>query len=162
MVNKIMGKRKEKRFDRVSDAITMKRFVNDYLGTSGVSCDNLRHVGLKSFENPLVIGIDNKIVDKNPEYVKTGKVLIVIDSKGDRGSYINPNLLIDLADKDDLINMKKNLEKIRIKDLRELSKLYNRISKIYEDLSNIQKEEQLLLEVGKSGAVKKLKQLKRY
>lgn len=152
----------DKRYDKIEDAITIKKFVNNYLGTHDVDCKNLRHIGLKSFGNPLVVGVSNDFADKNPEYVKTGSILIVIDSRGDRGSYINPNLLIKLTDRENVINIEKIIKDAKILDLKELSKFFSKISLLFQELETIERYENLIKDAGKEDEIRKLCKMKKF
>lgn len=151
----------KKRYDKIEDAITIKKFVNNYLGTMDVDCENLRHIGLKSFCNPLVVGVSNNFADKNPDYVKTGDILIVIDSRGDRGSYINPNLLRKLTDEENIANIEELIKNAKIFDLRELGQFFTRIGLLFQELENIEKYEELIEEAGKEKEVKRLSKMKK-
>lgn len=151
-----------KKYDRITDAITIGKFVNNYLGANDVDCKNLRHIGLRSFGNPLVVGVSNEFADKNPEYVKTGSILIVIDSRGDRGSYINPELLIKVTDKENIKNIEKIIRKAKIFDLRELGQFFSKISGLFQELENIERYEELIAETGKEKEIKKLCNMKKF
>lgn len=152
----------DKKFDRVTDTISIKKFVCNYLGADDVDCKNLRHVGLKSFCNPYVVGVSNEFSKKNSDYVKTGKILLVLDSRGDLGSYINPELLIKLSDTDSIEDTRRILQNARIYSLKELSDFYAKMSMLYKDLEMIETYEQLINDAGKQDAVDKIQKMKKY
>ena len=76
-----------RKYDRSKDCISIGQFVHQYLGINdeNLNCSNLKHCGLKSFASPMIIGISNNYADKNPDLVKNGTLLIVLDCKQNRG-----------------------------------------------------------------------------
>lgn len=152
----------DKKFDKINDTISIDRFVSNYLGTFDVDCRKLRHVGLKSFGNPYVVGVSNDFARKNPEYVKTGKILLVLDCRGDLGSYINPELLRKLTDTESIEDTKKILQSARISNLGELSDYFAKMSVLFKNLETIETYQQLIFDVGKEDAVENIKKMKKY
>jgi len=76
----------------INDEITIDEYVNKYLRIKG-NFRKLRHFELKNMNCPYIIGIKNEYADNNPKFVTEHKyLLIVIDSNGKRGTYINPIL----------------------------------------------------------------------
>lgn len=71
------------------DAISINDFVNNFLNIHA-DAKKLYHCGLKQLNCPYVIGVSNDFANKNPEYVKLGFLLIVIDANNNRGTYLNP------------------------------------------------------------------------
>ena len=79
--------------------IPMKTFVNEYLGVQH-NCKNLWHSGLKNLGSMWVFGVDNNYANLHPERVYDRDLLIVIDSRGNRGTYVNPLKLRELLNTD--------------------------------------------------------------
>ena len=130
-----------KKYEIGKDCISIEQFVSQYLGID-TNCSNLRHIGLRSFESPLVIGVSNEYANKNPELVKKGIILIVLDCKKDKGTYINPIKLKSLLIRDLELEELKEIQKIRIHNLEEVAKYYqeyNRALKTKEELDNFYK-----------------------
>ena len=98
------------------DTITINQFVNDFLEIP-VDSKNLYHSGLKELGSSYVIGVDNTFANKNPELVYHQFLLIVLDAKYNRGTYINPRYLRKLLEKDNLEKEFKLFNKIRLNDL---------------------------------------------
>lgn len=138
-----------RKYDVSKDSINIGQFVNQYLGIDA-DCSNLKHAGLKSFDSPFVIGVSNDYADKNPELVKKGILLIVIDCRKNKGTYINPHRLQELLEKDIVEEEIRELEKIGISNLNEISNYYrkyeeamyrqSKLQKFYGLLENLHKE----------------------
>lgn len=152
----------DKKFDKVNDTISIDKFVCNYLGAYDVDCRKLRHVGLKSFGNPYVVGVSNEFARKNPEYVKTGKILLVLDYRGDLGSYINPELLRKLTDTEAIEDTKRILQSARIYNLGELSEYFAKMSVLFKNLETIETYQQLISDVGKEDVVENIKKMRKY
>ncbi|MDD3341762.1 MAG: hypothetical protein PHN72_06215 [Bacilli bacterium] len=105
------------------DSISIQEFVNDYLQISG-SCETLYHSGLKSLDCKYVIGVDNNYANKNPGLVYNGYLLLVIDSRGKRGTYLNPRDLKFFQDNQNIEEKAKQQEKTRLNDLREVKSFW--------------------------------------
>lgn len=149
---------KEKYFDKYSDTISIGKFVNCYLGIDA-DCRNLRHMGLKSLESPYEVGISNAYADKNPEYVKNGMILLVLDSRGDRASYINPVVLKKLASGEE-DNLQKIIRTSKIHSFNELSEFHKAMQVLMNQLEIIDIYSEFISDVGKEEAVQKIKCLK--
>ena len=126
-------------------AISIKDYVENYLGiatipsveivertkyrkgkkvstkkTTRVNYDTLWHHGLKEIGSPLVIGVDNEYANKNPDKVYGGELLLVIDAKGNRGTYVNPAFIRQLIESEDIELELKKLRKTGVKQLEDL------------------------------------------
>lgn len=141
-----------------SDEITMEKFLCNYLGAENIDCSNLYHSGLRSLQNPLVIGISNSFAEKNPEYVMSGEILKVIDARNNLGSYINPLLLINYTD---LTDKNRELEEIvkksRVTELEKLQELYNKAREKQITLEKLRDYEELIRSVSKDEREEKVK-----
>ena len=118
--------------------ISIQDFVNYYLGTEH-DCKNLKHRGLKSFNNPYVIGISNDFATKNPDYVRRNEILVVIDDYGNPGTYINPNLLRKIKTMEECKHLLKLLQKVRIYNLEKINKLYTEYMNIQNKILDLEK-----------------------
>lgn len=139
----------KREFDRDRDCITMCQFVNQYLGISA-NCENLRHSGLKALEIPLVVGVSNDFATLYPEYVYNGYLLMVLDSRNNRGTYINPSILHELAYSEELFEYKKQLEKKQICDLTKIKEHYDKVQETLIKCSQVEKYTFIINELGKS------------
>lgn len=142
----------KKEFDR-DNCITINQFVNDYLGIC-TNCEKLRHSGLKDLELPLVVGVSNDFAYLNPEYIYNGYLLIVIDSRNNKGTYINPHILYELAYSEEIFELKKRLEKTRICDLTKIREHYDQIQKTVIKCSQIEEYSTIMNELGKNHKLK--------
>ena len=118
--------------------ISIQDFVNYYLGTEH-DCKNLKHRGLKSFNNPYVIGISNDFATKNPDYVRRNEILVVIDDYGNPGTYLNPNLLRKIKTMEECKHLLKLLQKVRIYNLEKVNKLYTEYMNIQNKILDLEK-----------------------
>ena len=88
--------------------------------TTRINYDTLWHHGLKEIGSPLVIGVDNEYANKNPDKVYSGELLLVIDSKGNRGTYVNPAYIRQLIESENVEHELKKLRKTGVHQLDEL------------------------------------------
>ena len=139
----------------IDDAITIDRFVHDYLNIQG-DCSKLYHSGLKELESEYVMGVDNNFANKNPELVRDGYLLLVIDAKNNRGTYINPFYLQKILNKDEVEKEFSVLSKKRITDLEKLDEYYLKYMDLQQQISNNQKFYKVLEEAHKVKHYKRL------
>ena len=141
--------------------ISISEFVYQYLGTDH-DCTNLKHQGLKSFKNPYVVGVSNDFAHKNPDCIIRNEILVVIDSFGNPGTYINPNLLKDIETMEECKTTLKLLNKIKIYNFNDAKRLLSfhkaillRIEELEKkymescDLLKILEKEKILFEIQK-------------
>lgn len=142
--------------------ITIREFVNEYLDNDH-DCNNLRHIGLKSFDSPYVIGVSNDFACKNMEYVLRNEILIVVDSHNDPAAYINPILLKQIETMEQLKYTLTILEKIRIHSLDNIKQLYEEFDKTNKRMMLVNREylegNELLRKLNKNHV---LAQIKKY
>lgn len=105
------------------DGLAIKDFVNYYLGTKH-NCSNLKHQGLKSFDNPYVIGVSNDFIFKYPDCIIKKELIVVEDDYGNLGTYINPNNIKGLTELEICKEKIKLLSNICCHDFEEASFLY--------------------------------------
>ncbi len=151
-------KKKRRRYPfKENEYISMQKFVHSYLNLDG-DYSNFMHCGLKMLECPFVFGVDNDFANKNPEYVKRGVLLLVLDCKKKRGTYINPLLLKRLLEEEDLSKEIKLLTKIGIHEFNRLQAFYQK----YLDLKNRVEENECFLHLlEETQKNKKFQRLKR-
>ena len=168
-------------------AISIKDYVEHYLGiatipsveiiehtkykkgkkvksktTTRINYDTLWHHGLKEIGSPLVIGVDNEYANKNPDKVYSGELLLVIDSKGNRGTYVNPAFIRQLIESEDVEHELKKLRKTGVHQLDELEEYIRACVDLQVKLDAVQKQSQKTLEVLKdTHKMKKFKELKK-
>jgi len=115
------------------DGISMQNFVSNYLGTQH-SCSKLKHQGLKSFNNPYVIGVSNDFALKYPDCVMRQELLVVIDDYGNPGTYINPINIQKLIELEVSKEKIKLLENITCYNFEEIGLLYQVWIKLINDI----------------------------
>ena len=103
----------------IDDAISINDFVNNYLNIHTDARD-LYHCGLKELMCPYVVGVSNDFANKNPEYVKFGFLLIVIDAHNNRGTYLNPFYLHKILNKEKTEDDLKKIRKRKINNLKNI------------------------------------------
>ena len=118
------------------NTITIYEFVNDYLGVNH-DCENLKHIGLKSFKSPYIIGVSNDFAIKNKEYVFKNEILIVIDAYNNPAAYINPTLLKQITTMEELKYTMGILEKVRLNDLASIKILYDKFELINKQINQL-------------------------
>ena len=102
----------------INDAIMIGDFVNNYLDIEG-DCSNLWLSGLKDLNSPFLFGVSNDFANENVKLVRNRTLLLVIDGKGHRGTYVNPNLIKNILDFDyEDYEKQKEIEK-RLDDFRK-------------------------------------------
>lgn len=146
----------ERKYDISRDSISIGQFVSQYLEIDA-DCSNLRHMGLRSFNSPLVVGVSNDYANKNPELVKKGFLIIVLDCKRHKGTYINPIKLKELMDRDIVLDELKEIENIRINNLQDIQKYYQKYTIALQRLRELENFYQLLESFNKTDAVEKIK-----
>ena len=139
----------------VEDTITISRFVNDYLEIPG-DCSKLYHSGLKDLGSDLVMGVDNNFANKNPELVKQGYLLLVIDSRNKRGTYVNPLYLERILEKEEVENELNVFSKVGLHDLEKLTEYYNKYLELLNRVETNQRFYNLLRQAHKTKHLNKL------
>lgn len=115
------------------DGISIQNFVSNYLGTEHC-CSKLKHQGLKSFENPYVIGVSNDFALKYPDYIMRQELLAVVDDYGNLGTYINPINIEKLIELEVSKEKLKLLENITCYNFEEVGLLYKVWTKLINDI----------------------------
>lgn len=120
------------------DGISIQNFVRDYLGTEH-NCSKLKHQGLKSFDNPYVIGVSNDFALKNFDYVVRNELIIVIDDYGNPGTYINPIIIKKLIELETYKEQLKIISSISCHSFEEATYIYEIFNKLSIDKSCLEK-----------------------
>lgn len=105
------------------DGISIRNFVEHYLGTKH-DCSKLKHQGLKSFNNPYLIGVSNDFALNNYDYVMKNELVIVIDDYGNPGTYINPCNIKKMIELETCREKLKLIENISCHNFEEVNALY--------------------------------------
>ena len=125
--------------------------------TTRTSYKTLWHQGLKDIGSPFVMGVSNEYANKNPDRVYDGELLLVIDSKGNRGTYINPRYLQELLHNDELKKELSILRRTGVRDLELLADYMDECLRLQTQIENNKKFERMLRETHKIGKFKELK-----
>ena len=139
----------------IDDTISIGKFVNEYLNIEG-DCKHLYHSGLKELGSNFVMGVDNNFANKNPELVYTGFLLIVIDARHNRGTYINPMYLKKLLDQKDLKKELKIFKRQRIHDFKKIEEYSRKLYDLSKQVETNEKFYRVLEETHKIGKYKRL------
>ena len=137
------------------DSISISKFVKYYLE---FNCDakDLYHSGLRELQLDYVIGIDNNFANKNYEYVKRGFLLIVIDAKKKRGTYLNPFYIKKYLERDNVDKVLSTFQKIQQIEFEKLNEYFNKYLEVSIKFEEIEKFKTLLLETHKMSKIRKL------
>ena len=142
----------------IDDSISINKYVTSYLGYQ-MDCNNLYHCGLRELNLDYVIGVDNNFANKNPEYVKKGFLLIVIDAKGKRGTYLNPVYIFKFVneknDIESLYNTFHKLQEVELKKLNVYLEKYKKAKLAYDEITKF------TIVLNESHKMKKVKRLER-
>lgn len=139
VVEEMVINHKKNTLSNFLNTISMSDFVKYYLGTDH-DCKDLKHKGLKSFNNPYVVGISNDFAVKNPDCIRRQEILVVIDSYGNPGTYINPVLLKNLEDMEEYKSILHILNSVRVDNLTEVATLYSEYMKIINKMSELEQQ----------------------
>ncbi len=145
-----------RKYNIAKDSISISQFVSQYLNID-TNCKNLRHQGLKSLNSPLVVGVSNEYANKNPELVKKGILLIVLDSRKNKGTYINPIKLRELINKELVDEEIKEISKIRIYNLLEISHYYKKYMEAIRRQEEIEKFYSIIESLNKTDVIDDIK-----
>lgn len=115
------------------DGISIQSFVEHYLGTRH-NCYMLKHQGLKSFDNPYLIGVSNDFAIKNFDYVGKNELVVVIDDFGNPGTYVNPLNIKKLMELEVCKEKIKLLNNISCRNFDEAAILYQMCSQLISDI----------------------------
>lgn len=119
------------------DGISIRNFVCNYLGTEH-ECSKLKHQGLKSFNNPYVVGVSNDFALKNPDCVIRQELLMVIDYYGNLGTYINPINIQKLIEIEIAKEKLKLLEHINCHNFEEAAYLYGICDNLIKNINYLE------------------------
>lgn len=143
------------------EGITISDFILHYLGTSH-GCIKLKHAGLKSFHNPYVIGVSNNLANKNPDFVASRELVVVIDDYGNPGTYLNPHNLMKLTELEVLKAEQQLLKEMPLSILESHNSLCQELIKVSEQVNLLQgiygKIYDLLFYIGKMAILREIKQ----
>lgn len=141
------------------DAISIGKYISYFLGLEIYNTSKITHAELKKFQSPYVVTVDNEFADQHPDRVKRGELLIVIDGRGNRGTYINPNSIKQFLNHGDISQAIRTFQKKGIQDLEELDKYWSKCILIQSELDTNQSFLELLMETNK---MKRINEIKEY
>ena len=142
------------------NTISITKFVNDYLGIYAPKGD-LWHSGLKELNSNLVYGVDNEYANEHPETVFRGELLLVIDDRGNRGTYINPIKVKKFYDSKGIDELYKEIKQLRregLQDLKQLDKYVNKYEELIKELEEMKRIVVLLKETKKYKKISDVKE----
>jgi len=141
------------------DAITIHSFLKNYLhtrtnGDMELTLTTLKYLGLTS---GYVMGVHDNFAKNNPELVDQGFLLLVKDPNHNRGTYINPQYIDKLLNKDILDIKLKKFSNPQTINLEDLSDYYDE----YQELLKEKENNEITYDViKKTHKVKKFEKLK--
>lgn len=141
----------------LENTISIQEYATQYLGFKG-NYETLLHCGLKELKCPYVVGVDNRFANKNPELVYKGFLLLVLDYKKRRGTYINPIYLRKMITRFDERALLL-LQRQRIHDLEKLQLLFAQYECLKEQVEKNQAFLELLRKLHKNEKLEELEQL---
>ena len=153
---KVNKKKRDSIFTK-EDTITIKEYVNDYLGLHS-DCSRLWHSGLKSLGSPLVVGVDNEFANEHPERVYNGDLLLVLDARGNRGTYINPDRIRLYLENGDIGKAISIFQKKGVRDIQMLEEYWNKCLAMHSQLEVNNNFLQLLIDTNKTKKIERLKE----
>lgn len=106
------------------DGIQISEFIGNYLGTHHC-CNKLKHQGLKSFNNPYIIGVSNDFAMKNSDCITRQEIIVVIDDYGNPGTYLNPINIMRLTELEVCKEKLKLLQKLCFHNFTEVAASYD-------------------------------------
>ena len=142
------------------NAISITRFVNDYLGINAPK-GNLWHSGLRELNSRFVYGVDNEYANEHPERVFNGDLLLVIDDRGNRGTYINPRVVIEFMEAKSIEELYREIKKLQREGIQDLSKVdvyVNKFEALQNDLGRMRSLIELFNETFKFNKINQLKE----
>lgn len=144
----------------IENTISMQEYTKHYLGLPE-NYETLLHCGLKVLHCPYVVGVDNRFANKNPELVYQGFLLLVLDFKQRRGTYINPIYLKQMITNQDEKSLRA-LEKQHVYDLQQLQLYFEKYQYIKEQILRKQAFMDLLSSLHKNKKVEEIKKFDLY
>ena len=102
------------------------------------------------------MGVDNNFANKNPELVKQGYLLLVIDARNKRGTYVNPFYLERVLEKDQVEKEFSVFSKVGLHDLEKIDEYYTKYMELLNKVENNQRFYDLLRQAHKTRHLKKI------
>ena len=144
----------------IDDAMSIGKYVNNYLHISG-NCSNLYLHSLKDLGCEYVIGVDNNFANKHPEFVYQGYLLLVIDVKHNRGTYINPYYIEKILNREIIETSLKRFSTPTRIECENLGEYYQEYQELIQEQEANEKFEKVIKSAHKVKRIKKLMEEKR-
>lgn len=141
----------------IENTISIDEYATHYLGLPG-NYEMMLHCGLKDLKCPYVVGLDNRFANKNPELVYKGFLLLVMDYKRRRGTYVNPIYLKRVVTRLDEKALEV-MERVRVHDFLKAQFLYQQYCCLEEQIKKNQAFMDLLKRLHKMEKVEELQRL---